>query len=53
LTLKSDGLIEAESAIRLVVSVTLNVEKTLLAEKQPELAISLAMTAEHILRSEL
>ncbi len=31
LALKSDGLIEAESAISLVVSVTLNVEKTLLA----------------------
>jgi hypothetical protein len=31
LTLKSDGLIEAESAISLVVSMTLNVEKTPLA----------------------
>jgi hypothetical protein len=33
--------------------VTLNVKKTLLAEKQFELAISLAMTVEPIVQSEL
>lgn len=53
LTFKSNPLIEAERAVSLVVSVTLNVEMTPLAEKQFELAISLAMTAEPILRSEL
>ncbi len=46
-------MVEAEGAISLLASVTVNVEKTLRAPKQAELAISRAMTAEPIVRSEL
>ncbi len=53
LTFKSDGLVETETAVSLVVSVTLDAERTPLAEKQPELAVSLATTAEPVVRSEL
>ena len=53
LTFKSNRLIKAESAVCLFVSVTFNAERTLFAEKQPELALSLAMTAEPIARSKL